>query len=124
MIRKTSIEAYHTIKENGLLSEKRQRVYEILFNHGPLIGAEVAEIYKRKFGRTAASETIRNRLTELRNAGVVSEVGRSIDSNTAMKVILWDVTDKLPIKPGKTKITKCEHCDEKGFIKSTQGELF
>lgn len=116
MVRETSIEAFKIILENGLLSEKRQRVYEILYEHGPLIGAQVAELYKRKYGRTSASETIRNRITELRDLGVVKECGKSFDSNTGMKVILWDVTAGLPKKQKEEK-HPCPHCDGKGYLK-------
>lgn len=123
-IRETSAAAYETIKENGLLSEKRFRVYSILFHNGPLIGSEVARIYKELYGRTSNSETIRNRLTELRDSGAAFEAGRAIDKNTGMKVILWDVTSKLPVRPEKMRKEKCEHCDGKGFVESKQRRLF
>lgn len=107
MVRETSIKSYNTIKDNGLLSEKRWRVYDIVFNHGPLIGSKAAFIYKGKYGFGSNSETIRNRLTELRNMGVVREVGKALDQDTGMTVILWDVTKSVPIKfdvPKKTKM--------------------
>jgi hypothetical protein len=116
-IRDTSIEAFNTIKENGLLSQNRQRVYSIIFKNGPLTGAQVAALFYSKYGRTSASETIRNRITELRNFGVVKEVGKTIDVNTAMKVLVWDVTSKLPIKLERKAKTKCQHCNEKDIFK-------
>jgi hypothetical protein len=118
MTRETSIEAFNKIKENGLLSEKRLRVYEILFNNGPLIGADVSKIYSAKFGMVSKSETVRNRLTELRNAGVVKEVGKSFDKHTGMKVILWDVTKHLPERPSLNKERKetCPYCGGAGTV--------
>jgi hypothetical protein len=103
VIRDTSIEAYKAITENGMLSDRRWRVYDILFHNGPLIGARVAELYYFQYGRTSASETIRNRLTELRDMGVVRETGKTFDPNTGMTVIVWDVTSKLPVTFVKQK---------------------
>ena len=122
-MRQTSVDAYNTIKENGLLSAKRWRVYSILFNNGPLIGSEVARIYFQLYGKTAASETIRNRLTELRNSGVVTEMGKALDRNTGMTVILWEVTKNLPINFEKPKVEKCKFCKGTGFIKTQQARM-
>jgi hypothetical protein len=114
LIRETSLEAFHTIKENGLLSERRWRVYEIVFTFGPMIGSKVAEIYQANYGKTSASETIRNRLTELRDSGAIKEVGKTLDPKTGMKVLLWDVTSKLPEKIDRKKKTKCPWCHGSG----------
>ncbi len=119
MARETSIQAFNTIKENGLLSERRWRVYEILFKHGPMIGSQVAEAYREIYGRTSNSETVRNRLTELRDMGCVAEMGKTIDEKTGMSVIQWDVTKRVPVKVDKSK-HKCPTCKGKGFLKSTQ----
>ena len=118
MVRETSIEAYNTIKENGLLSERRWRVYDIVYTHGPIIGSMVADYYRKKYGRTSASETIRNRLTELRDMGSIKEIGKSLDHNTGMKVILWDVTAKLPVKLDKKHKQDCPLCNGKGWIEN------
>lgn len=103
MVRQTSMEAYQTIKESGLLSNRRFQVYDVLFNNGPLTGAQVATIMKGTYGIHSQSETIRNRLTELRDMGCIQECGEAVDQYTNMKVILWDVTDKLPMKLQKKK---------------------
>lgn len=101
MARETSITAFNTIRENGLLSARRLEVYGILFLHGPLTGAAVASWFYADRVRGCHSETIRNRITELRDWGVVAEVGYQIDTTTGMRVILWDVTSRLPVKPPK-----------------------
>lgn len=106
-VRDTSIEALNKIKANGLLSERRLQVYEILFERGPLAGAQVSYLYQQRHGKTARSETVRNRLTELRDLGVVAEVGHVEDPNTKMRVIQWDVTSRLPQKIAKRE-TKTE----------------
>lgn len=125
MIRETSFEAYHQIKENGLLSRRRFQVYEILFNHGPLTGSEVASKFRDQFGRMGTSNmNIVTRLGEMRDSGVVTELGQRLCSVTGMKVILWDVTKNLPTKFDKPKHQKCPTCDGTGKITSHQARLF
>lgn len=87
--------------DSGMISRRRKQVYEILYEKGPLAGAQVAFLFQERHGRTARSETVRNRLTELRDWGVVSEVGHVIDPHTKMRVLVWDVNKNLPIKPPK-----------------------
>lgn len=107
MIRETSVEAYHEVLESGLIGRRQKQVYTILYQRGPLAGAQVAAQFLAEHGRTARSETIRNRLTELRDRGVVREVGTVKDPNTKKRVILWDVTRGSPVKPPR-KETKNE----------------
>lgn len=123
-VRETSIEAFRTIEENGLLSKRRLQVYKLLFDHGPATGAQVARAYNAAFGRTSASETIRNRITELRDMGCVKEVGIVLDEQTGMKVTLWDVTRNLPTKFEKSKRHKCPTCKGKGFLEEQQAKFF
>ena len=99
MIRSTSIEAYRTIQENGLLSKRRWEVYDILYQHGPLTQLELAEHY---FPGTQP-RNVQPRVSELEDLQVVSCVGHKIDARTKMANMLWDVTDNLPIKPEKKK---------------------
>ena len=122
MTRETSREAYHKIKDQGLLSQKRWQVYDILFAIGPATGSQVASEYRKRYGRTSNSETVRNRLTELRDAEVVKEVGRTNDQHTGMSVLQWDVTSKLPIKLIRNKKPKqmCLICGGKGWVDERQ----
>lgn len=101
MTRETSVEAYHEVMESGLIGRRQRQVYGILYEKGPLAGAQVAARFLDLYGRTARSETIRNRLTELRDRGVVKEVGTVQDPNTKKRVLLWDVTRGSPVKPAK-----------------------
>lgn len=96
MARKTSIKVFQQIKDEGLLSKRRWQVYSILFESGPLTGAQVAETTKKVYGAWAHSETIRNRLTELRDCGCVAEVGEVDCPISGRRVIHWDVTSSLP----------------------------
>lgn len=112
MIQKTSIQTYHYIKNSGLISEKRMKVYEILYeNPQGLTGTQVSEIFKEKYPSAKHSETIRNRITELRDMGVVLEIGTVECEFTNRKVLLWCTSNNLPIKLEK-KLTLKEKVDE------------
>ena len=98
MARQTSIDCYNQIKAEGLLSNRRFEVYEAIFKNAPCTGAEaVMGIINSK---NVYSQS-RARFTELRNMGVIYEKGIKKCSITGRKVIEYDLTDKLPIKPEK-----------------------
>lgn len=112
MVQKTSVETYHSIKNSGLISEKRMKVYEILYeNPQGLTGTQVSEIFKEKYPSAKHSETIRNRITELRDMGVVLDMGVVECEFTNRKVLKWCTSDNLPLKIGK-KSTLKEKVDE------------
>lgn len=122
MIRQTSLEAYNTIKENGLLSGRRLEVYSALYEYGPCTGTEL--FYKMNKSRNPSHSNITTRLGELRDMGVVKEVEERACNITGMKVIVWDCTSNLPVKFEKPTQTKCPHCDGKGFVETQQTKLF
>ena len=117
MIRTTSAEAFNKIKEEGLLSKRRLQVYEVLYEHGPLVGSQIARRVKKNFGSWCQSETIRNRLTELRDMGAVVERGEALDPQNGRRVILWDVSGELPKPLVKPLRAKCPHCEGSGWVK-------
>lgn len=121
MTRQTSIDAYKTIKNNGLLSERRWQVYDVLYSYGPMTAGELSEQLPKKLSRTIGSN-VHARLAELKESGVVREVKTTICSVSGMKVIQWDVTSKLPKKIIKEDKIKCPNCNGKGFTR--QGRLF
>lgn len=108
MIQKTSIETYHAIKNSGLISEKRLKVFDIFYeNPQGLTGAEVSEIYRKQNPTSQHSETIRNRITELVEMGVVVEIGIVECQFSKRKVTKWCCIDKMPI-PLEKKLTRKE----------------
>ncbi len=123
MIRQTSIEAYNTIKDNGLLSERRWQVYNVLFHHGPLTATQIASkipgIKSASVGNNSHA-----RLGELRQMGCVVETGYVECPLSGMTVIRWDVTDKVPVKFERPSRVKCTHCSGKGYIETQQTKLF
>ena len=121
MTRQTSIEAYHKIKEEGLLSKRRLEVYEILYWFGPLSANEVFfKMSKGNMGPVNAASNSAARFSELRDRGVIRESGTKICSITKMNVIQWDVTSKLPIKIKNNIKHKCKHCNGTGFSKENE----
>ena len=98
MIRTTSVETFNEIKSNGLLSLRRWQVYEVLYNLGPSTGAQIAKQVKAIYGSWGHSETIRNRLTELRDTGCISECGEVDCPISGNRVLQWQTNDNLPVK--------------------------
>lgn len=97
MIRQTSIDCYNQIRAEGLLSKRRWEVYDIVFKRGPMTSNETFD-YSSLKGVDGYRHNANARMTELRDSGVVQEIGTTICSKTGRTVILWDVTDKLPTK--------------------------
>ena len=99
MTQRTSIETYYEIKNSGLLSEKRWKVYDIFYQmNRPLTGAEVSQIYKANYPSSQHSETIRNRITELKEMGLLAEFEIVDCTFTGRKVYTFVTTNNLPEK--------------------------
>ncbi len=98
MIKNTTLETFKQIQEEGLLSEKRLRVYEIIYEYGALTGAQISEIYQTKYPSAQHSETIRNRITELIQMNVVKEAGMIVCDKTKRTVNTYLCTNELPAK--------------------------
>ena len=108
MVQTTSIETYHAIKNSGLISEKRMKVFDIFYqNPRGLTGAQVSEIYRRENPTSQHSETIRNRITELVQMGVLAELGVVECEFSKRSVMKWCCIDKMPI-PLEKKVTRKE----------------
>ena len=106
MARETSIQAYNEIKASGLLSKRRWQVYDIVFRHGPLTGIQVIQIYQTEYDTILDSGSIKTRLSELRERGVLEELGETACPVTGNNVILWGVTDSLPQEVTKSMTSK------------------
>lgn len=65
---------------------------------------------------------IRARVHELRNMGLLTELGKRKCTVTGMTVLLYDVTDKVPQKTARPERIECPHCGGKGYVE--QGRLF
>ena len=99
----TSIDCYNQIKEEGLLSNMRFKVYEAILKKAPCTSGEAFATMTTKENQISQS---RARFTELRELGVIYERGEKQCSITGRNVIEWDLTDRLPVNiknPNKTK---------------------
>jgi len=123
MVRETSIETFHQIEAEGLLSKRRFETYSVLFKNGPLSATGIATLIPN-FKSPSVGFNVHARLCELRDIGVVKECGTVECPHTGRRVILWDVTNKLPLKSDKPKKIICKHCHGKGYTIEQQFKLF
>ena len=99
MVQKTSIETYHAIKNSGLISEKRMKVFDIFY------------LNRKENPTSQHSETIRNRITELVQMGVLTELGVVECKFSKRTVTKWCCIDKMPT-PLEKKLTRKEQVNE------------
>jgi len=122
VVRDTSKLARDTIEKNGLLSKLKLQTYLALFEHGPCTAGEL--FFLAGWHHTKNNHNISSRLGELRDIGVVKEVGERPCNRTGHTVIVWDVTSRLPLKSEKPKKIPCKHCGGKGYTIEQQFKLF
>jgi hypothetical protein len=93
-VRSTSMAAYDYLVTNEILPERRREVYELLYLHGPGTSAEI--IQHQLVGREIRALTqSRARFTELRDMGLIRELGEVTCRVTGHEAILWDVTERV-----------------------------
>jgi len=90
--RVSQIEAYKEILSQGLLPRRREEIYDWVFHHGPLNANQVARSLHRDRGATSC------RCGELVDLGVFVEAGSHVCPLTNMTVLIYDVTDNLPVQ--------------------------
>ena len=104
--RQTSIDCYNQIKEEGLLSNMRFRVYSALLAMGK--PSTTREVYETM--NVIKQEA--TRFTELRKLGVIYEVQNRKCNITGRTSIEWDLTDRLPVDIKNTNKTKKQRIDD------------
>jgi len=104
--RQTSIDCYNQIKEEGLLSNMRFRVYSALLAMGK--PSTTREVYETM--NVIKQEA--TRFTELRKLGVIYEVQNRTCTITGRTSIEWDLTDRLPVNIKKSNRTKKHKIDD------------
>lgn len=98
-MRSTSIEAYLTIKKNGLLKKTQWEVYDALATHGPMTQNEcflsicnsLNQDFLNKPSYTPA-------FAKLAKKGCIVALGERECGVSGFKCLEWDITDKLPAK--------------------------
>ena len=109
--RDTSIAAYNELRDSGQLTERRREIYELLYEHGPATSGEIFEIQVRESKVKALTQS-RARFTELREHGVIQELGTAFCRITGREVILWDVTSASEAKPLTRSFSKSQQLTE------------
>lgn len=85
-VQQTSVDAYLSILDT--LSESQGAVYEYLAKNGPASNFTIAKGLKKPINR------ITPRTNELVEQKLVVAVGKSLQSETGRKVIIWDINRK------------------------------
>jgi predicted transcriptional regulator len=111
--RLTTIEAYNKVKESGLLSCLRLKVYKILLENGQLTANEM-----RMFASSDVNSGVfSTRLSELERMGVVRTIGTRKCKTSGHNALVWEVTGDLPIKFERKKTKKDKREDLLNKIK-------
>tara|TARA_R100001530_G_scaffold121086_1_gene88466 strand:+ start:823 stop:1236 length:414 start_codon:yes stop_codon:yes gene_type:complete len=103
--RQTSIDCYNQIKQEGLLSKMKFKVYSALLAIGK--PSTTREVYETM--NVVKQEA--TRFTELRNLGVIYEVQNRKCAITGRTSIEWWLTDRLPVKIKNHNKTKKQRVD-------------
>ena len=104
--RQTSIDCYNQIKQEGLLSKMKFKVYSALLTIGK--PSTTREVYETM--NVVKQEA--TRFTELRNLGVIYEVQNRKCAITGRTSIEWWLTDRLPVKIKNHNKTKKQRVDD------------
>ena len=87
-MRRTSIDAFNAVVASGAIGKLQKEAYRVLYNEGPLTGQELA--------RQAKIAGLWKRLSELKDSGVIQEVGKRHCTVTGRMALVWDVTQGEP----------------------------
>lgn len=89
----TSIETYHQIKDEGLLSKLRFYVYDIIYRNGPITISQMIRIASKDVTNTGS---FTGRISELERMGLIGQHHIGPCPVTGREVIFWVTTDCLP----------------------------
>lgn len=114
MTRQTSASAFAAVQSCGYVGRKQREIYAYLYRYGPLT---TNELFHGIYGTTEINQpNVHARLSELREMEAVRECGAKACSITGNTVILWDVTDKVPVKMVKRLSYKAQLKEAQDFI--------
>ena len=104
MIRETSLKTFNEIRNNGMLTESRLRIYRAIVYNPKVTSSEVFHFLGLKTNQSG-------RFTELHELGLIKIHETRLCKVTNRKVISWISTNELPKKKPK-KQTKKERTAE------------
>jgi hypothetical protein len=99
MTQNTSINAYNTIKGNGLLGKLQFEVYDVIVHYGPITQGETWSVHFQDRQR----HDIGPRFAELEKKGVIARIGERACGYTGVDSYIYVATENLPIKLPKAK---------------------
>lgn len=124
MVRETSKEAYRKIVEQKLLPPLQQLVLDAVYNFGPCTANELVRDMKEAGKTTKGRDFFAQRLSELRDKGVIDELPKRECGVTGHSAYVWAYSGRMPVKFDKPKRQKCPTCNGHGYIETKQGKLF
>lgn len=92
MVRRTSIDAYYQIRDEGLLSKRRFQVYEVIVNHGPINANQIHQEHLSGLPQRSVTP----RLIELMRLGVIAETHTGPCPITGHSSNFYVATEDLP----------------------------
>lgn len=116
--RETSIDTYNIIKEKGMLSGLRFKVYDALTKYGPCTANELVKKMAESGDKLNSRDFFAQRLSELRLQGVVREVDKRKCQITGYNAIVWEVTNELPTKYVKPMTLKQKYFKIVNYVKT------
>lgn len=103
---KAKLDSYRIAKEMGLLTKRREDVFLIIKNNGPISMVDIVKEFTKT--KTLSTEgSISGRLSELRQMDLIEECGEKHNAISGMKNTLYRVTDRAP-KPLLKRETRAE----------------
>lgn len=118
-VQHTSVEAYHYIRDHGLLRESQLEVLAIVAHNPHMTKNEICRSLFHK-GIKLNSNLVSSRLTQLTQKGTVRKSGKKICPISGFNIYTWEATGAMPKKEPKKTI--CEHCNGTGY--EPQQDLF
>ena len=93
MVRKTSIDTYNRVKDSGLLSTLRFKVYHALYKNGPMGMLETFRYINPGESDGHKLQSYNPRFTELKQMGLIEECGETVCDITHQTVMLLQTTE-------------------------------
>jgi hypothetical protein len=109
-MRDTSIEAYRAIRDSDLFGKKLFSIYDALFYLGPCTANELGAKMEHLIFAGVIQTNLQSGLNHLVKTGSVVELDKRKCSITNRRVLVYDVTAKLPKQVISEPAHKCPHC--------------
>lgn len=113
-----SIAVYKDIIATGLLSKRRQEVFQALGQYGPCTANELFRDWKGQ--NHVVQANFGARLGELRDLGVVDIAENRFCQVTGRMAKVWQISGKYPVKVDRVGVMKCPRCKGKGEVDEEQ----